>query len=389
MIKIKNKSKCSGCHACINSCPKKCISMQPDDEGFLYPVVDKDKCINCGLCKKVCHVLNPLENNNSPDAYACYNLNEDIRISSSSGGIFTLIAEWIIEQGGVVFGASFDDNLVVKHFCIDNKEDLYKLRGSKYVQSVIGNTYSQVKEILKNGRSVLFTGTPCQISGLMLFLGKSYDNLYTQDIICHGVPSPKVWELYLRYQERLLNSEVNKEIFPSFRSKEHGWLNFSVEMHFKSDVEYCVPHDNDSFMKAFLTNLSLRPSCYKCKCKGVHRNSDITLADFWGVNRLMPDMFDNKGTSLVLTNTEKGRRLFDEIQRCTSYTEIDIKSGLRFNPMAYSPSPRPLKRKQFIKNINDYNFKELQEICSKKSFPEKACHKLMLKFRKFFNKLHS
>lgn len=372
MIEIKKKSKCSGCHACVNICPKKCISMKSDSEGFLYPVVDKSKCIKCGLCKKACHNLNKQKSTNSPDAYACFNLDEKVRLSSSSGGMFTLLAEEIIGQGGVVFGAVFDDDLAVKHDFVDKKEDIYKLRGSKYVQSIIGDTYKRAKEILQTGRLVLFTGTPCQIEGLLMYLGKDYDNLYTQDIICHGVPSPKVWEIYLRHQQTLHKCRIDNTSYPSFRSKDLGWLNFSLKIQFENKEEYNESHGKDIFMNAFLKNLCLRPSCYNCNCKSIHKNSDITLADFWGVNLLIPDMFDDKGTSLVFVNTEKGRKLFDKTKENITYRKTDIKTAVRYNPLAYMPSYRPLKRTKFMKNIDSCDFTKLQKACSKRSIFERV-----------------
>ncbi len=376
MINVKNKSKCSGCHACVNACPKQCISMITDHEGFLYPIVDKGKCIECGLCTKVCHMLKPLASVNVPDVYACYNLDEDIRASSSSGGMFTLFAESILDLGGVVFGASFDDGLEVKHICIDNKEDLYKLRGSKYVQSLIGDSYKHAKEILETGRPVLFSGTPCQISGLQLYLGKNYDCLYTQDIVCHGVPSSTLWKAYLRHLELLHKREINTIIHPSFRDKTLGWLNYSVTVHLGKDIVHSEPHRKDVFMRAYLSNRLLRPSCYKCCCKSLCRNSDITLADFWGINKLMPNMFDDKGTSLVFVNTEKGKHLFDKVGKQAVYRETDIRDAIQYNSAAYVSVPRPFNRRKIIKSIDDHDFEALKSICAKRSFFEKVYHKL-------------
>lgn len=388
MIKIKNKSNCSGCHACVNACPKHCISMVPDDEGFLYPVVDKEKCIECGICKKICPYLKPLVSKNYPDAYACYNKNEDVRLLSSSGGMFTLFAEWILKQGGVVFGASYDEKLVVKHIFVDNIEDLDKLRGSKYVQSVIGETFRQAKEILQTGRLVLYTGTPCQINGLLLYLGKEYDNLYTQDIICHGVPSPKLWDIYLRRQEKLHNSKVDATKYPSFRSKVLGWLNFSMSIHFEKNIEYSESHSKDLFMKAFLGNLCLRPSCYKSNCKGLHRNSDITLADFWGVNNLMPDMFDDKGTSILLINTEKGKKLFDEIKDLSVYKKTDLKTAVKNNALVYIASPRPWNRNKFMRNMSSCDLEVLKNMCGDRSSFEKTLYRAKRSVVKYLNKLY-
>lgn len=192
MIKIEDKSKCSGCHACYSICEKKAIIMKEDKKGFKYPSVNKEKCTNCNLCEKVCPILNNQTISNEPIAYACYNKNEKVRLESSSGGIFSLISAEILKKDGVVFGASFNNEFMIEHTCIESIEELYKFRGSKYVQSIIGDTYKKAKEFLKHGKYVLFTGTPCQIEGLLKYLGKDYDNLYTQDIICHGVPSPNV-----------------------------------------------------------------------------------------------------------------------------------------------------------------------------------------------------
>ena len=204
MINIKDKSKCCGCSGCMNICPKNAIIMKEDKNGFKYPIVDKEKCINCGLCEKVCPILNnKKEQQKEIKAYACYNKNIEERLKSSSGGIFILLAKEILKRNGIVFGAAFDENFNVKHISIDNEKDIEKLMGSKYVQSNMGKVYKEVKEFLENGKYILFSGTPCQIEGLKKFLKKDYDKLYTQDIICHGVPSPKIWQMYLEYQKKI------------------------------------------------------------------------------------------------------------------------------------------------------------------------------------------
>lgn len=221
MIEIKEKVECCGCQACYNICPKNAIEMVADEKGFKYPKVNKDKCINCGLCEKVCPILNKKTIENEPKVYACYNKNDEIRMKSSSGGIFTLIAEEIIKRDGVVCGAAFDEQYGLSHQFVESIEDLEKLRTSKYFQSSIEDTYRKTKEYLLNGRYVLFTGTPCQIEGLLSYLGKQYDKLYTQDIICHGVPSPKVWRKYVDYR-----LSIDKKIPQSinFRDKkQQGW----------------------------------------------------------------------------------------------------------------------------------------------------------------------
>jgi coenzyme F420-reducing hydrogenase beta subunit len=271
--KIKRKEDCTGCYACSQICPDeiKCISMVKDNEGFWYPKVDYSKCIKCGLCVDVCPILNNKVVENTPVAYACINKNKSIRLESSSGGLFSLIAEQVIEDGGVVFGAGFDENFEVMHSYIEKKNDIGKFRGSKYVQSKIGNTYKQAESFLKSGRKVLFTGTPCQIAGLKSFLGEPYIGLLCVDLVCHGVPSPDVFKKYIKYRNEKANSQVKRI---SFRRKDEGWKRFSVSFLFENDTEYRQNLNNDLYMKAFLKNICLRPSCYECKFKTLHRQEN-------------------------------------------------------------------------------------------------------------------
>ena len=309
MIVISEKKNCCGCSACVNICPQKCIDMKRDIEGFEYPSIIESKCINCSLCEKVCPINNSKKiDDRLLESYVAYSHNDDIRLNSSSGGIFSLIAENILDKKGVVFGASFDSNFDVCHTMIESKSDLYKLRGSKYTQSKIGNTYEQCKQILDSGSIVLYTGTECQISGLKSYLKKEYENLYTVDVLCHGVPSPKLWRKYLEYQEQRYNSSI-KQIF--FRDKTYGWKDYSINVKFDNNDEYKNIFKNDYFMKLFLKDISLRPSCYDCKFKDINRVSDITLGDCWGIENYMPDMDDDKGTSVVLLHSEKGVNLFN------------------------------------------------------------------------------
>lgn len=349
MIEIKDKSKCSGCHSCMNICPKNCIEMKVDEEGFWYPTVDKEKCIECGLCEKRCPILNDMSIENTPYAYACYNKDEEIRKESSSGGIFTLLASYIIDNGGIVYGAAFNQNFEVEHIEVTNKQDLRKLRGSKYIQSKLGNTYSKIKEQLNQNKLVYFSGTPCQIDGLLCFLNKKYDNLICQDIVCHGVPSPKIWKHYLKKFDLEKNAKI------SFRDKSTGWDSYS----------FSIKQDNNSFkelssqneyMKVFLKDLCLRPSCYDCHSKSLHRNSDITLADFWGIKEVCPEMYDNKGTSLVFINSDKGKKLFDKISNDIKYQEVDINRASRYNPSSFKSVNIPEKREKYMANIFNNQF---------------------------------
>ena len=328
MIEIQNRGDCSGCAACAAACPRQAIEMNADQEGFLYPVINSAKCIDCGICDNMCQAKNMIKRKREPLAYACWNKNDSVRMCSSSGGVFYVLAEFIIAHGGVVFGAAFDEELMVRHVAVDSMDQVYRLQGSKYVQSIIGRTYIEAKKLLDEGRYVLFTGTPCQIDGLLHYLCHDYELLYTQDIICHGVPSPIVWKRYLNYQEQQYKKPLVREPLPSFRRKEEGWKRYSISLSFDKDIEYRKYHKEDCYMQAFLKNLSLRPSCYECHSKTKIRNSDITLADFWGIEHMLPEMFDNKGTSLVLTNSEKGKHLFELLKSRLHWREVDFEEAV-------------------------------------------------------------
>lgn len=361
MITIKNKENCTGCYACENICPKECITMECDVEGFWYPKVNIENCNDCGLCEKVCPIIHKSDIENNPIAYASFNKNEKIRMASSSGGLFTLIAEEIIHNDGVVFGAKFDDQFYVVHDHTETKEGLEEFRGSKYVQSKIGNTYKVVKKFLKLGRKVLFTGTPCQVGGLKSYLQRDYDNLFCIDIICHGVPSPKVWNKYILYQEKHHSSSARRV---AFRRKDEGWKNFSVSLLFEN-TEYLRTHKKDLYMRAFLNDICLRPSCYACSYKSIHRESDITLADFWGIQKILPELDDDKGTSLIFINSEKGEKIFDEIKDQVLYHEVDIDKSIFYNPSAIKSANRNPKRDKFFQELDKIPFDRLvNKYCS-------------------------
>ena len=354
MIEIQNRGDCSGCAACAAACPRQAIEMNADQEGFLYPVINSAKCIDCGICDNMCQAKNMIKRKREPLAYACWNKNDSVRMCSSSGGVFYVLAEFIIAHGGVVFGAAFDEELMVRHVAVDSMDQVYRLQGSKYVQSIIGRTYIEAKKLLDEGRYVLFTGTPCQIDGLLHYLCHDYELLYTQDIICHGVPSPIVWKRYLNYQEPLV-----REPLPSFRRKEEGWKRYSISLSFDKDIEYRKYHKEDCYMQAFLKNLSLRPSCYECHSKTKIRNSDITLADFWGIEHMLPEMFDNKGTSLVLTNSEKGKHLFELLKSRLHWREVDFEEAVSHNTPAFQSVARPKKREAFYDRLGTMPFDRL------------------------------
>ena len=371
MREIAEKQICSGCGACENACPKRCITMQSDSEGFLYPHIDEEKCIDCGKCGKICPVLNEYKGNPKGRAYACINKDDDTRMQSSSGGVFTLLAEYVLEKGGAVFGAAFDETLNVRHTVVVSKDELYRLRGSKYVQSRIGDTYKSVKEYLNGETPVLFTGTPCQISGLKAYLGKEYDNLITQDIICHGVPSPGIWQKYLNHL-----TDVDKSNPPNFRSKHTGWESYSLRINLKGGKNYIQYAASDLYMKAFLNDLCLRPSCYQCHSKSLERESDITLADFWGVENIVPDMFDNKGTSLVFVNSAKGQKLFDAAADKMICKPVSLDEAVKYNSSAYKPAEENKKRSGFMQEIQDGDFESVVKKYTKQPMIRRCLRKI-------------
>lgn len=351
--------------------------MVPDEEGFWYPEVDKDKCIDCGLCEKICPIIHKvvIDESCTTTAMAAINLNEEIRLNSSSGGVFTLISEYILDQGGVVFGAAFTkDFKAVHHICVVDRSELKHLRGSKYLQSEIGDTYKQAKAYLDNGRKVLFTGTPCQIGGLYSFLRKSYDNLFTQDIICHGVPSPMVWKKNVENLESKKKSEIKNVCF---RDKQSGWKTFSLTIEFINGAVYSKEHSDDAYMKAFLANCCLRHSCYNCSFKGIKRESDITLADFWGVQNVFPEMDDNMGTSLVLLHSSKGQEIFKNIQKFvrSKYVKEDI---TKYNSAAITSVKKCSFRSEYMVDI----ISEAPDKLAKKYFKKTIKQKIASLIRK-------
>lgn len=357
---IKITENCNGCHACATVCPKGCITMEANDEGFLYPKINLEACIHCGLCSKICPIekTEPFTANTQIQALAAINKDDDVRAQSSSGGVFTAIAKEILQRGGVIFGAAFEGDFSVAHRYVENEEDLKLFRGSKYVQSKIGDSYKKAEEFLKAGRWVLFTGTPCQISGLYAYLRKSYNNLITQDIICHGVPSPLVWQKYIDYRKAEANGGQPREI--TFRAKDESWKTYSVVFSFEDETKYRQTVHKDPMMKAFLRDLCLRPSCYDCKFKSKHRVSDITLADFWGIQKVLPEMDDDKGTSLVILHSPRGLELFEKIKDNLIYKQTDFEEAIFYNPAMIRSVNKPTQRDGFMKTVKEKGFKKAE-----------------------------
>lgn len=332
MIRIDEKSACCGCSACFNLCPQQCISMENDKMGFMYPSVDMEKCVGCGLCENICPSLkkSTIGENVSPITYAAQNPNDVIRQLSSSGGIFTSLAQYILSQNGVVFGAAFDRTFrKVQHVAVQTSQDLYRIQGSKYVQSNAGCSYRAVKEFLEQGRLVLFSGTLCQIAGLKAFLHKDYPNLYLVDVVCYGVPAPKVWDAYIDSLEKKHNGKVTQV---SFRDKRNGWSDYVISVKFDNGKEYINCRSDDLYMRGFLHDYYLRPACYQCDFKGLNRASDITLGDLWGIDQIAPQLNDNKGTSLVMISSERGKLLFEKVLSDMIFQIVKIEDVVKYNP---------------------------------------------------------
>lgn len=357
MVNFIEKYQCTGCTACASVCPKQCISMIKDDEGFNYPHIDESKCIQCNLCETVCPVIHKQVLHTDTKSHAAINNDEEIRLNSTSGGIFTLLAQYVLDKNGYVIGAAYDEQFTVRHIIINNINDVYKLRGAKYSQSELGDTFIIIKELLDKDNWVLFSGTPCQVGGLKSFLRKDYDKLVTVDLICHGVPSPMVWSKYLKY--RLQQDSQSKINNINLRSKISGWSKYNYSVVFDYDhSQYQTINSNDIYMKSFVSDICLRPSCSQCSFKGIYRVSDFTLGDYWGVWDQLPDMDDNKGTSLVFVHSELGRRIFNEIDSYIRNIEVNSEEAIKMNPSMIMSSPKNSHREEFMNDIRDKGFSE-------------------------------
>lgn len=353
MISITDKHDCSGCGACAQACPKGCITMREDGEGFLYPEVDKAKCVDCGLCERVCPLLKQAEQREPLQVLGVKNRDRQDRMASSSGGVFIALARRTIACGGVVFGTVFDDDWQVRHTSADTLGGVRAMMGSKYVQSRIGETYREAAACLKAGRKVMFVGTPCQTAGLRSYLRKDYEGLLAVDILCHGVPSPAVWRSYLKETFECKDG-CTKITSVCFRDKQkEGWARYNVVVRgvtaggegAERELSAAVYVDNP-FMKGFMADAYLRPSCHRCRCKHGASGSDLIIADYWGARFAVPDFADDSGVSLVLVNTDKGREALAGLDVDTLPTTV--KGEERYNGGFDSAGPeRPCRRKFF------------------------------------------
>lgn len=357
MIELAGHDRCCGCAACCTVCPKGALAMQPDEEGFLRPVIDAMKCVQCGRCHAVCPVLHPIAPRlMSAQVYAARAKDRTLRLESSSGGIFSLLARQVLHQGGLVFGAACDLKTGrVGHIAVEDEAGLARLRGSKYVQSDMGTVYRQVREALAYGREVLFSGTPCQISALRRVVGKDDDRLLCVDVICHAAPSPLAWQKYLekRVDEQSRGRDSawtggSKFRRLSFRRKNCGWKRYSLSLRFANDKEYLCDLKTDPFLRGFLSELYNRRSCHQCTVREGRSGSDVTLADYWRVWERFPELDDDTGTSLVLVHTKKGAAAFAALETEIESRRSDIDDAIRTNPALVRSSPAHPKRERFF-----------------------------------------
>lgn len=364
---LADKTTCTGCTACANTCPSHAITMKPDENGFHFPVIDSAACIHCGACERTCPLLNYVPNSGArPRAYAAWSLDEQVRMQSSSGGVFTEIAKTILAKGGAIFGAAYGKYFEVFHRVAESLTELEPLRGAKYSESRLNETFSEVRVRLTKGQTVLFSGTPCQVGGLKAYLKKDYDNLLCVDFICHGIPSPKAWKSYVEYRadadhDGVLPFQVN------LRDKSSGWSRYQYSNLFRysGGKEHRELSTQSAYMKLFTGDYISRASCENCQFKGYQRPSDITLGDFWGIWDVAPDMDDDRGTSVVLLQSEKGQRTWEQIKDNLQFKEVQLEQASQMNPSMLSSSHSKGNREMVLKLIRSEGFdKALSQLSS-------------------------
>lgn len=385
MITITDKTECCGCNACGDACGHGAISFKTDIEGFWYPVVDKDKCVNCGLCERTCPIIHIDElKKNDFDKSICYaaeHKNLEVVFDSTSGGLFSALADIMYKSKGYVGGAVFNDDFSVRQFISNDKNDLPRLRSSKYLQSSLEGFYIQVRSLLCAGEKVLVCGSPCQMAALRAFLKKDYTNLIIADYICRGINSPKVWRKYLDSFEERYGSKV---VYCKAKSKEYGWRNLTQKVILENGKHYYETKDQCNFTKGYLqTGVYCRPSCYHCHFKGYPRIADITLADFWGIENVNRTLEKNLGTSLVMVNSKKGEQYFEKVKARINYVSVPFESIEKGNPSLNFPLSEPrVNRKQFFEDLDKMTFLQVTEkyIVTKKRVGKKQKLKNILKY---------
>ena len=373
MIQITDKSLCCGCSACASVCPKAAITMKPDAEGFAYPEIDTALCINCGLCDKSCPLHHTVENA-LLSTYAVQHKAQDVLTQSTSGGMFTALSDAILKENGVVYGAAFDGNMVVRHARATTAEERNRMRGSKYVQSDIGNVFSFVKADLAAGLRVLFVGTPCQVDGLRRFLGNKTDGLICCDLICHGVPSPLIFKEHLRFLEQKKHKTIKNYYF---RPKRWGWHVHREMAVFEGDREYHSHVWSDLWQTIYYGRLATRPSCHNCHYSNLSRPGDLSIGDCRGIDRVSSAFKSNDGVSLVLVNTPRGQELFDQISDNLSVEKIDVTDVLQ--PPLKQCSKPSARRTLFFDTYFKKGYKKAIDACFGRLYALKYYVKKILK----------
>lgn len=359
MIKITNKKLCCGCTACSSICPSNCIQMKCDEEGFYYPIVDEEKCVNCGLCEKSCPVVHNticFSNRFELKGYIVRDKRESILRDSTSGGFFTVLAEYVLSHNGLVYGAVFDDNFVVRHIRLtkESYNELERMRGSKYVQSDMGGMLKSVKQDLVSGKEVLFTGTPCQIAGLKSFLQKDYDHLITMDVVCHGTPSPLFWKRHIQYQENKHHSKISSI---KMRNKTYGYHSGTMKIIFENGKHIYESARVNYYLKAFFGDLCSRPHCYNCSFKHVEHCCDFTVYDAWHASELAGITDDDRGWTNLIIQSIKGEKVFESIKNSFNYYSIDYRKAAEFDgSMVNNSVCWNRERENFFVNLQNENF---------------------------------
>lgn len=357
MIEIRNKAKCCGCTACKEVCPTGAIEMSQDEEGFFYPITNIEKCIKCNKCNSVCPIINKVkETTYSRKVYICQNKDNQIRFDSTSGGVFSALAQYVIDRDGYVFGVEFDNEWRVVHGVTRTNEDLKRFRGSKYVQSFLGDTFIYVKKILEKDNWVLFTGTPCQIEGLVSYLHKEYEKLILMDMVCYSVSSPGVWNMYLNHLKKTQKLDITKVSSIKFRDKTKYGYEYSLMTFYDKcgKLLYSSGPESNQLLRSFVSNTSTRPSCYKCKFKKVKRVSDFTVWDCYDVYKYKKELDDNKGTSHVMVHTKKAQSIIDEInEKCLIMESIELGIAIKTEPSMVECAVPNVCRESFFKCFAD------------------------------------
>lgn len=356
MVTITNKADCCGCSACASVCPVKCITMEKDKEGFSYPKVNTEKCINCGLCEKTCPFMDCTESKKAEKAFAAYALDEDVRVKSSSGGVLTVLAEEVLKRNGLIYGVSMSSDCRSCGFiCVDSLDEMSKIQGSKYLQANANCIYREIEQKLKTKRWVLFSGTPCQCNGLKKFLRVEYDNLLIVDFVCHGVPSQMLWDKYVSHISQVKKMNISGV---DFRHKKVSWNQFGFGLHSSKAFIY-IPKDSSSYFCFFMKNLSLRPSCYSCEAKKT-RLADITIGDFWGVERVFSEIDTEKGISLIIPRSEKGKEFIELVRRRLYLKETEYDNAVADNMAENKSVICPKNRDAFFKDVVSMNYSDLE-----------------------------